>query len=224
MAFDTTSDPTSKPASVPTTGAAGWQQSQNAFNTGYSALGNQQKIAGQTGDVWSGIAAAQHAQDQQGLDALKRQAAATLYSNRGSLGGGGGLAAAQQNNAALGQTVGQYTSQANAQAAQTAQAAQQAQLGAQGQIAQAAGNQYKMIQDQQQRQTRVNQALDSARSILSRYSGTIFTTSTDKQKAANAIQQEVLATETDPAVIAAVQNYTQGLLNGSVQSPGSINT
>jgi len=224
MAIDPTTGMPDTGKPTPTTGAGAFGAAQNDWQTGYNALGNQQKIAGQTGDLWNTIQTTQQAQTQQGLDAMKRQAAQALYANRGSLGGGGGLAAAQQANQANAQNVGAFTTAANAQSAQTAAQGQQAQLGAQGQIAQAAGNQYKMIQDQQQRQTRVNQALDSARSIMARYSGTLFTTAGDKQKAANAIQQEVLKTESDPAVIDAVQQYVNGLLNGSESSPGSINT
>ena len=224
-----TQDPNAPNAtSVPTVGGGGGQNSafqtgQDAFNTGYNALGQQAKLAGNTADVWSGIQQANQAQTAQGLAALKRQAATNLYANKGSLGGGGGLAAAQGANAQSAFNAANFNTQANTNRAQVAQQANQAGIDAQGQIATSAGNQYKMLQDQQQRQTRINAALDSARAISKRLSGTIFTTGADKNKMIAAINQEVLGTETDPEVIAAVQNYTAGLQNGSTDVPGSIN-
>lgn len=224
MAFDPTTGTTNSASNPSNTGRAQtWQQGQNAFNTGYAALGKQQQLAGQTGDLWAGIAKANEAQNQQGQQAIQRGAAANLYANRGSLGGGGGLAALQNAGAASALAQGQYGAGVNQQRAQTAEQGQQAQIGAQGTIASAAGNQYKMLQDQQQRQARINASLDSARSIMQRYAGSVFTTGADRQKAINAINTEVLGTETDPAVIAGVQQYIAGLQHGSQNPENTIN-
>ena len=219
MAYDD-QDPT-KP--IPTTGPGAFQAGQNALQTGLGALGKTQQIAGQTGDLWGGIQATAKAQTQTGLDALKQQAARAVYANRGSLGGGGGLAALQQNNAGLATSAGEFNTQANAQQAQLAQQGQQAQLAAQGQIASAAGGQYRILQDQQQRQTRLQEAMIRAQEIMSRYAGTIYTSSGDKQKAANQINTEVLANESDPTIIAAIKQYQQNLLNGSEVVPNTLN-
>lgn len=199
--------------------AASFQQGQAAFDTGMGALSNQIATANKTGDVWAGIQKASEAQSQQGLDALKRQAAATLYQSRGSLGGGGGLATLQNANAKSAYDMTNFNTQANAQRAAQAQQAQQALMGAQGQIATAAGTQYKMLQEQQNRQNRVTSALDSARAIMKRSVGGLglLVTNTDRQRAANAIKTEVLANETDPLVIDAVNQFVANLGDYSVE-------
>lgn len=199
-----------------------WAKGQQAFETGYGALGNQITEAGKTGDIWAGLQKANEAQTSQGMENLRRQAAQGLYQSRGSLGGGGGLAAIQGANAANAYQLGNFNTQANAQRAQTAQQAQAANLAAQGTIASAAGNQYKMLQEQQNRQIRLNAALDAARSIMKRYAGSVYTTDADRQKAADSIRQEVLATETDPMVIAQVNKFIQNL--GQYDNPGSIDS
>ncbi len=201
------------------TRAKSFQQGQQAFDTGQAALSQQIATAQKTPDIWAGIAAANQAQSQQGLDALKRQAASSLYQSRGSLGGGGGLAAIQQANAKNAYDMTNYNVQNNAQRAQQAQQAQEAQLAAQGTIASAAGQQYKMIQDQQNRQNRVNSALSTARDIMKRSVGGLglVVTDADRQRAANAIKTEVLANETDPTVIKAVNDFIANLGDYSVQ-------
>ena len=221
MAFD---DPNQNKAStqIPTTGPSSFAPQQQALQTGLGALGQQQKLAGTTGDIWSSIARANEAQGADAMNALRRQAATSLNANRGSLGGGGGLAALQQADQSTGYALGNMATQQEAQRAQLAQQGQQAQIGAQGQIAQAAGQQYKILQDQQQRQVRVNQALDAARQVMQRHAGTFFTTNADRLKATNDIQREVLATESDPQVIAAVQQYVEGLRNGNEATPNTI--
>ena len=199
-----------------------WQAGQTAFDTGMGALGNQIATAQKTGDVWSGIQKATEAQTAQGMENLKRQAATSLYQSRGSLGGGGGLATIQNANASNAYNLSNFNTQANAQRAQQAQQAQEAQMGAQGQIAQAAGQQYKMLQDQQNRQNRVNSALQMARDVVKRsISGLgLIVTDNERQRAANAIKTEVLANETDPEVINAVNQFVSNL--GDYSVPGTI--
>lgn len=217
MAFD---DQTRNP--VPTTGPSAFAPQQQALQTGLGALGQQQKLAGQTGDIWSSIAKANEAQGADAMNALRRQAATGLYANRGSLGGGGGLAAAQQSDTNTGYALGNMAAQQAAQRAQLAAQGQQAQIGAQGQIAQAAGERYRILQDQQQRQHRINAAIDAARQVMQRNAGTIYTTSGDKDRAAKQIQTEVLGTESDPQVIAAVQQYIDSLRSGQENVPNTI--
>lgn len=220
MAFDNQQEQQQKP--VATTGAAGWGAQQQNFQTGYNALGNAMQQEGKTADLWSALGKANEATTQQGMEAMRRQAAQSLYANRGSLGGGGGLAALQQANSRSAFDQANMATQANAQRAALAQQAQEATVGAQQQIAQAAGQRYRMLQDQQQRQVRINQALDAARQIMQRNAGAVFTSQTDRNKTINEVQREVLATETDPQVIAAVQQYMYGLSHGSEKTPNSI--
>lgn len=212
MAFD---DQNRQNPAIPTTGPSSFAPQQQALQTGLGALGQQQKLAGQTGDIWSGVARANEAQGADAMNALRRQAATSLNANRGSLGGGGGLAALQQSDQSTGYALGNMATQQAAQRAQLAQQGQQAQIGAQGQIAQAAGERYRILQDQQQRQHRINASLDAARQVMQRNAGTIFTTPGDKARAAKQIQTEVLATESDPQVIAAVQQYMADLQSGA---------
>ena len=201
---------------------ASWVQQQGAYQTGLDALGNEIGQAQKTGDIWSNIQKAGEAQTQQGMSALRKQAATNLYANRGSLGGGGGLAGLQQAQSKSAADLTAATTQANAQRAQLADQAQQAQLGAQQQIAQAAGQRYKMMQEQGQRQVRVNQAVDLARQIMQRNAGTIYTTANDKKKAIDQIRSEVLSVETDPAVQQAVENYIAALKSGEEDVPNTI--
>ena len=199
-----------------------FQEQQSALQQGIGALTQEQNIAGKTGDIWSQIQRANEAQNQQGLAALRRQAAQTLYANRGSLGGGGGLAALQQGAASAGQTQMNAVAQANAQRAALAQEGQQAQLGAQGQIAEAAAQKYRIFQDQQNRQNRINQALSAAEDAAKHAIGGfgLFVTQADREKQAKAIRQQVLATETDPEVINAVNQFINNL--GSYNNPSAI--
>jgi len=201
---------------------ASWAQQQESYQTGLGALGNEIGQAQKTGDIWSNIQKAGEAQTQQGMSALRKQAATNLYANRGSLGGGGGLAGLQQAQSKSAADLTAATTQAYAQRAQLAGQAQQAQLGAQQQIAQAAGQRYKMMQEQGQRQVRVSQAIDSARQIMQRNAGTIYTTSNDKNKAIDQIRAEVLSVETDPAVQQAVENYIAALKSGEEDVPNTI--
>lgn len=219
MAFD---DQNQKQPAIPTTGPSSFAPQQQALQTGLGALGQQQKLAGQTGDIWSSIAKANEAQGAGAMDALRRQAATSLNANRSSLGGGGGLAAMQQADQSTGYALSNMATQQEAQRAQLAQQGQQAQIGAQGQIAQAAGERYRILQDQQQRQHRINAALDAARQVMQRHAGAFFTTNADRLKATNDIQREVLGTESDPKVIAAVQQYVDGLRNGNEATPNTI--
>lgn len=219
MAFD---DQNQKQPAIPTTGTSSFAPQQQALQTGLGALGQQQKLAGQTGDIWSSIARANESQGTEAMNALRRQAVTSLNANRGSLGGGGGLAALQQADQSTGYALGNMAAQQEAQRAQLAQQGQQAQIGAQGQIAQAAGERYRILQDQQQRQHRINAALDAARQVMQRHAGTFFTTNADRLKATNDIQREVLGTESDPQVIAAVQQYVDGLRNGNESTPNTI--
>lgn len=195
---------------------------QQALETRLGALTQQQKIAGQTGDIWSQIQRANEAQTQQGLEAMRRQAAQVLYANRGSLGGGGGLQAMQQGAATSGRAVMDAVAQANAQRAALAQQGQQAQIGAQQQVAEAAAQQYRVYQEQQDRQNRINQALavaeDAAKHAIGGFG--LFVTQADREKQAKAIRQQVLATETDPYVIEAVNRFIDNL--GSYNNPGAI--
>jgi hypothetical protein len=219
MAFDDQNQPKGY---VPTSGPSSFAPQQQALQTGLGALSKQQDIAGHTADLWSGIAKANERQSADAMNALRRQAATNLYANRGSLGGGGGLAAMQQADQSAGYALSNMAAQQEANRAALAQQGQQAQLGAQQQIAQAAGERYRILQDQQQRQIRINQALDAARQVMQRHAGTFFTTDADRQKAAGDIQREVLATESDPQVIAAVQNYLQNLRSGQEKTPNTI--
>lgn len=199
-----------------------WQAQQEALQTGLGALQGQIAEAGKTGDIWANLQKAGEAQTKQGMDALRRQAAQALYASRGSLGGGGGLAGLQQQQQASAANMTQAVTQANAQRAQLAAQAQQAQMGAQEQIAQAAGARYKMLQEQTQRQNRINQALDAARQVMQRNAGTIYTTADDKKRAADQIRSEVLAVETDPAVIQAIEGYISDLTSGRENVAGTI--
>jgi hypothetical protein len=220
MAFDDQQQQQQKP--VPMTGQQSFGAQEQNLQTGYGALGNVMQQAGKTADLWSSIGKANEASTAQGLQAMRRQAAQTLYANRGSLGGGGGLAAMQQANTANQLAQNQAVQQANLQRAQLAAQGQEAGIGAQQQIAQAAGQRYRMLQDQQQRQVRINQALDMARQVMQRNAGTVFTTGADRMKALNEINREVLATESDPQVIAAVQQYLHGLMSGNENVPNTI--
>ena len=98
MAFDPTYKTSAAPNGTMSTEDkhASWVQQQGAYQTGLDALGNEIGQAQKTGDIWSNIQKAGEAQTQQGMSALRKQAATNLYANRGSLGGGGGLAGLQQ--------------------------------------------------------------------------------------------------------------------------------
>lgn len=168
------------------------------------SLRDQTAQAGMAADV------AQQAGDA-GIRALREQAALALAQTRGSQAGRGmgGLNRAQSRQSALSRGVREGEA-----LAETSRAVQAARQQAAGMLSEQLGEERRLLDERQAERAEValaNQAIDA---IVERYEGTIATTQSDRDRMIRAIQNEILATATNPAVVRAAQARIAALREG----------
>lgn len=222
MDYSTTVTPLAPPAARgPTANDVSNQQQYQAgedvYAQGLDALQKQQAELGNTGGAWDAMLKAQNTLSDRSRQQIERQGGRALYQSRGSLGGGGGLAAVQNADAQNANNVANFNAQDQSARAGMMQQAQAAKVEALGAQAGAAGQRYKMMQEHTAgKQNRINQAVAAARQIIKEEGGSLYTTDKDHQRMRARMQQELLASETDPDVIAAV--------NDQINKVGSSNS
>lgn len=163
---------------------------------------------------------------QQGLEAIQGQSARASANGQGLYGGGRGLSMLRSAALQRGQAEGQFNSQqAQARNALSVAANQARMLQAQGNT-EIIGEKQKILQQQAARQGHMNTALDSARGIADSIAkGQWFTVNEeDKKNMVNRIRREVLANETDPQTIQAVEDFITQIGNGQYNASGKIDT
>ena len=158
---------------------------------------------------------AAHKAAAQALRARSDQALAGA--SRGMLGGGRGLALTQQAGLTRGAAEGE---QASLQAKELQQA-RLAQLGAEGELL---AEKEKMLQKAAMSRQRANDAINQAKKIMDEEAGKQWVTFNDEDRArvANQVRQQLLASEADPTVRAALENWILQLLGGQIDASGLV--